>query len=129
MGEPTFFTDDTAIAARASEVPDANFANGMNAGGSNAPAVGVNIDGGLVDTEHFTLLDQDGDVRVPQASQSLGGVALGDGIDGKGTQPVITATNQTNAAKEADPDLDGVPVITGTANLQTLEAGWVNTII
>jgi len=138
MADPTFYKDDTAVTARALETPDASFVNGMNAGGACAPGLGINIDGGAVDTEHFTLLDQHGAVRVPQAGQQIGGLAFVDrtggdessgGVEGVGTQPILTATNQTQAAKDADPDLDGDPVITGDANLQTLEAGWVDTVI
>ena len=129
--DPTYFTDDTALATREAEVPDAAFDNGANAGGSNAPAIGVNIAGGAVvgESQQFTLLDQDAAVRVPQNSQAIGGLALGDGLAGKGDQPVLTATNQTQAAKDADSALDGVPVITGDANLQTLNAGWVDTAV
>ena len=139
--DPTFYKDDTAVTARALETPDASFTNGMNAGGACAPGLGIDIDGGAVsgDPTSFTLLDQDEDTRVPQVSQQLGGLAFVDrttgdgfssgGVEGKGTQPILTATNPTEAAKEADPDLDGEPVITGDANLQTLEAGWVDTAI
>ena len=130
MTDPTFFTDAAALAARPAEVPAANFDNGMNAGGSNAPGIGINIAGGAVDgrPSQFTLLDQDEDTRDPQPSQSIGGEALDDGVAGKGTDPVLTATNQTNADKLADPSLDGEPVITGDANLETLSAGWVDTV-
>ena len=141
MTDPTFYKDDTAVTARALEVTAASFTNGMNAGGTCAPGIGIDIDGGEVtgDPGEFTLLDVDGDVRVPQVSQQLGGLAFVDrsggeginsgGVEGKGTQPILTATNQTQAAKDADPDLQGEPVITGDANLQTLEAGWVDTVI
>ena len=139
MTDTTFFTDSVALAVRPAEVPEASFVNGMNAGGSCAPGVGINIAGGeIIGTpEQFTLLDQDGDIRVPQVSQSLGGEALNSeanyplsgGVEGKGVDPVLTGTTQTDAAKEGDPALDGVPVITGDANLQTLLAGWVDTAI
>ena len=131
MTDPTYFTDDTALATREAEVPNAAFDNGMNAGGACAAGLGINIAGGAVsgDPTNFTLLDQDAEVRVPQNSQSIGGLALGDGLEGKGDQPVLTATNQTQAAKDAAPELDGVPVITGDANLQTLNAGWVDTAV
>ena len=140
MTDPTFYKDATAVTARALENTVASFTNGMNAGGSNAAGVGINIAGGAVvgTAAQFTLLDQDEDVRVPQASQQLGGLAFVDrtgsdessgGEEGKGTQPILTATNQTQADKDADGDLRGEPVITGDANLQTLSAGWVDTAV
>jgi len=113
----------------------------MNAGAACAAGLGIDIAGGAVsgDPTSFTLLDQDEDIRVPQVSQQLGGLAYVDrsggdysssgGVEGKGTQPILTATNQTQADKIADPDLRGEPVITGDANLQTLGAGWVDTAV
>ena len=141
MTDPTFYRDATATTARALETPNASFTNGMNAGGPNAAGVGINIAAGAIvgESQQFTLVDQDEDVRVPQVSQSLGGLAFVDrtggdwsssgGEEGKGTQPILTATNPTQAAKDADPDLRGEPVITGDANLQTLGAGWVDTAV
>jgi hypothetical protein len=138
MTDPTFYKDATAVTARALEVPNADFLNGMNAGGACAPGLGINIDGGAVDPEHFSLLDQHEAIRVPQDGQQIGGLAFVDrtggddssgGVSGVGVQPILTATNQTQAAKDADSSLDGVPVITGDANLQTLSAGWVDTAI
>jgi hypothetical protein len=75
MGNPTYFRDDVAIAARAAEVINANFTNGMNNGGSNAPGIGINMTGiAVVGTpEQFTLLDQREVARVAQISQSIGG--------------------------------------------------------
>ncbi len=131
MGQPTIYQDSVAVAARASEVPLASFANGMNLGGSCAPGLGINMEEGeIVGTpEQFTLLDQDEAIRVPQVGQQLGGSALGDGVEGKGTLPILTGENPTQAAKDADPDLDGTLILDGTANLQTLAVGWVATII
>ena len=119
--DPTFYKDTVAVTARESEVPDASFTNGLNAGAACAPGVGIDIAGGAVsgDATSFTLLDQAGAVRVPQDSAQLGSIP----------RPILTATNQTQAAKDADSALDGEPVITGTANLQTLGAGWVDTAI
>ena len=141
MSEGTFFKDAISVTARALENTLASFVNGMNAGGACAPGLGINIGAGAIDgtPEQFTLLDQDEAIRVPQDGQQIGGLAYVDrssidwpssgGIDGKGVQPILTGTTQTAAAKEGDPALDGVPVITGDANLQTLSAGWVNTAI
>lgn len=141
MTDPTVYVDGTARTARALENTGAAFANGMNAAASCSPGIGINIAGGAVDgrPSQFTLEDQDEDVRVPQDSQQIGGLAYVDrdtvpwpssgGIPGKGVQPILTGTNQTNAAKEADPDVDGLLVVTGDANLQTLSAGWVDTAV
>jgi hypothetical protein len=118
MANPTFFVDATAVAARASEVPNASFVNGLNAGGSNAPAIGVNAAGGAVtgDEAQFTLLDQAEAARAPQDSQSIGGTALADGTSGVGTQPVKVGTNSATG--------DGVMTPTGDATLASLAAGW-----
>ena len=40
--QPTYFIDSTLVTARKIEVPAADFDDGMNKGGSNAPGVGVN---------------------------------------------------------------------------------------
>ena len=119
--DPTFFKDTVAVTARESEVPAASFTNGLNAGASNAAGVGIDIAGGAVsgDPTGCTLLDQDEAARVPQGSQQLG----------TAVRPILTATNQTQAAKDADSALDGEPVITGDAHLQTVGAGWVDTAV
>ena len=138
---PTFYKDATAVTARALEVTTADFVNGCNAGGPCAHGIGIAIGQPLAEgsEEQFTLLDQHEAIRVPQDSQQIGGLAYVDrstiawpssgGIAGVGVQPILTATNQTEAAKVADPDKRGLPVITGTANLQTLAAGWVDTAV
>ena len=38
----TYFVDTTLITERSAELPNADFAGGMNAGGSNAPGMGIN---------------------------------------------------------------------------------------
>jgi len=140
MGQPTIFQDTVSQALREAETPDASFSNGMNLGGSNAPGIGVNMGEGAIigSDEQFTLLDQDGAIRVPQVSQPLGGEAYADqaniypssgGVEGKGTLPILTGVNPDQTAKDADPSLDGTLTINGDANLQTLAAGWVPTII
>ena len=52
MGNPTYFVDDVAVAARKAEasqsIPDASWVTGMNAGGSNACGIGINQAGGAV---------------------------------------------------------------------------------
>jgi hypothetical protein len=152
------FRDTTAIAARALETPDAAFDNGMN-NGACMPGIGVafgqpNAEGS---PPQFTLLDQDGDARVPQVSQLIGGggdvprtgnqeftwdesqalftesgAASSGGVEGNGkaqAQFIIAAGNPTQAAKDADSDVDGTITVLGTANLQTLAVGWTNTPI
>jgi hypothetical protein len=120
MANPTFFVDATAVAARTSEVPNASFVNGANAGGSNAPAIGVNAGGGaVVGTDgQFTLLDQAEAARTPQDSQSIGGTALADGTSGVGTQPVKVGTNSATG--------DGEMTATGSATLVSLATGWTS---
>ncbi len=140
MGQPTIFQDTVSQALREAEVPDASFSNGMNLGGSCAPGIGVNMGEGAIvgSDEQFTLLDQDGAIRVPQVSQPLGGEAYTDqaniypssgGVEGKGILPILTGVNPDQTAKDADPSLDGTLTINGDANLQTLAVGWVPTIV
>ena len=136
MGNPTFFVDDTATTARKLEVVDADFDNGMNLGGSNAPAVGVNMgEGAVVGTpEQFTLLDQHGNARAGQISQSIGGYPYtdpanypsSDGTEGTAPDAVIQfGPNTTQPAKDADPELDGAITATGNSALTLLATGWV----
>jgi hypothetical protein len=76
---PTMFRNDTAIAARAAEVPEADFTNGVN-NASCSMGIGINAGGGAVvgTPEQFTLASQFGTVdvadRTPQISQSIGGL-------------------------------------------------------
>lgn len=106
---PTYYTNAAAVTARSSEVPDADFANGANAAGSNACGIGVNIGGGEVvgTPEQFTLLDQAEAARTPQTSQILG--------------------EDATALKAGAPsgNGDGSVPIASEATLATLEAGWV----
>jgi len=135
---PNTFRDTLAITARAAEYAGNPFLNGMN-NGTCAPGVGVSLGGGDV-TGEWDLLDQFGEVRVPQVSQVLGGLGISTmaerpssgGIEGNGsahTEFIVGATNPTKDAVEADPTLDGTMVQDGTANLQTLAAGWVKTAV
>jgi hypothetical protein len=109
---PTYYVDDTAVAARKAEtsqsIPDASWLKGMNAGASNACGVGVNQgEGAVVGTDaQFTLLDQAGAARTPQDSQIIGGA-------------VSALDVGTNAATG-----DGTPTRTGGATLVSLAAGW-----
>jgi hypothetical protein len=136
MGNPTYFVDDAAVTAREAEVVNASFDNGMNMGGSNACGIGINIDEGAVvgTPEQFTLLDQHGDARTAQISQSLGGYpyvassAYPSSGGQEGTSPdavVRTGSLPTQAAKDADSDLKGTIIAVGNATLASLAAGWV----
>ena len=137
MGEPTIFVDNTANAARALEVPNASFENGANNAGSCACGLGINMnEGAVVGTpEQYTLLDQFGNARDSQISQSIGGFPFVDrsSIDWpssggtEGTAPDSTiefGTLPTQAAKDADPSLDGTITVTNTASLVDLAIGW-----
>jgi hypothetical protein len=141
MGTVSTFRDTTAITAREAEVVAANFANGMN-NGLCSPGIGINIgEGAVVGTpEQFTLEDQFEAIRVPQVSQALGGLGYTDyddypssgGIEGNGSahaEFIVPVGMPTQAAKDADSSLDGTVTVLGTANLQTLAAGWVGTAV
>lgn len=109
MPNVTYLKDDAAVAIRAAEVPNADFDTGLNAGGSCAPAIGINAAGGAVagTPEQFTLLDQAEAARTPQDSQTIGGSVI----------PVRIATPTATG--------DGDVVDVGAAHLVTLSAGWV----
>jgi hypothetical protein len=111
MGNPTAFRDDSQ--ARTGEVPTASWVNGVNWGGSCAPGIGINYgEGAVVGTPaQFTLLDQTGAARDPQASAQIGFE------DGDSTR------QGTNAA-------NGDGTVTPVANvaLISLAAGWVDEI-
>jgi hypothetical protein len=137
MGTPSTFRDTTAIAAREPEVPVADFDNGMN-NCLCSPGIGINVgEGAVVGTPNqFTLEDQFEVARVPQVSQVLGGDGFNPaanypssgGIEGNGSahaEFIVAVGTPTKAAKDADPSLDGTVIVLGTANLQTLGAGWV----
>jgi len=139
MGEPTVFIDDAAVAARTPEVPAASFANGMNLGGSNAPGVGINMnEGAVVGTpEQFTLLDQRPAARNHAISQHIGGYPFNaaanypssGGVEGIAPEAAIRfGTTPTEAAKEADPALDGTLTPIGNYALTDLATGWVAAI-
>jgi len=119
MAQPATFIDDTARAVRIAEVSDASFLNGMN-NGSCQPGTGIS--NGPTDlagsAEQFTLLDQNGDARTPQFSQSLGGVALGDGESIVASQAIDLVDNSVTGDGTVTKDCAG-------ATLTTLAAGWV----
>ena len=132
--DPTFYVGKSQdLTNREIEVPGAIWNNGMAVGASNSPGIGINIGGGAVtgDPAQFTLLDQGGVARVPQVGQNIGGTAWvyravtdwpsSGGNAGKGTVEIETGLPSANG--------DGGLFVTGTANLQTLAAGWVKVAI
>ena len=80
---------------------------------SNAPGIGVDMEGGAISgqPQQFTLLDQAGNARVPQNSSGIG------------FAPAVLESGTT-----ANDGKGGV-LVTGEANLQTLVAGWVPTAV
>ena len=127
MGNPTIFRDDAATAARAAEVPNASFYNGVNNAGSCACGIGINADEGAVvgTPNQFTLLDQFGSARAGQISQSIGGYPYvpasaypsSGGQSGISPQSTIfVAANSVNG--------DGTVTNLGNATLDSLAAGW-----
>jgi len=120
MNQPTYYFDQPAAAVRIAEVPNAAFGNGVNAGGSNAPGIGIataqpDLTG---NPESWTLLDQYGDARTPQNSQPIGGSALGGGVSGKPAgRAVIVSDSDAQVG-------DGAPVDLGAATLADLATGW-----
>lgn len=120
MNQPTYYFDVPASVVRIPEVPAASFVNGMNAGGSNAPGIGIATDEPNLtgEPQGWTLLDQYGDARTPQNSQPIGGSALGDGISGKPAGRAIIVSDSDAQVG------DGVPVDLGSAQLPDLATGW-----
>lgn len=128
MTEATYFVDDLAVAARAAEVPDADFDTGMNIGGSNACGIGINIDQGAVvgEPQQFTLLDQFDNARAAQISQSIGGYPYADPADwpsSGGTEG--TAPEAVIRAGDPSANGDGAIVPVGNATLTDIAVGWV----
>ena len=154
MGRTTFYIEDASVTSREAETTAADFDNGVNLAGSNAPGVGINIDGGTTvgTPEQFTLLDQYGNARTTQTSQHIGGggfvprtgnqaftwdssqalyTASGAASSGgqAGTLPdgsIRAGNSPTNAAKAAaEPSIDGTIVAPQeNAALLDLATGW-----
>ena len=87
--------------------------------------------------QQFTLLDQgrpagSGNAQVPvardpQISQLIGGDGLGDGQEGTLPDPAIRhGTLPTQAAKDADPALDGTIIAVANTDLLVLATGWAD---
>lgn len=131
MAQATKFQDSTAVTARAAEVAGASFVNGCNQAASCAPGIGINVAGGAQsgNPNNWTLLDQFTVARNPQLSQVIGGKGLtaktdwpgSGGISGNGTghNEYIFCANPSSTG-------DGTVTVTGSARLQTLNAGWVS---
>ena len=113
---PQYYIDDTSRATRAGELPDADWAGGVNNAGSNACGIGIaDTQAGLAESlPNWTLLDQHGAARAPQDSQHIGGSGLGDGVEGVGTTPIRLGT----------PLNEGEMTPTGNATLTDLAVGW-----
>ena len=119
MGDPTAFLDITARSTRTVEVPGGSWNDGLNLGGSCAPGIGINANGGsIVGTpEQFTLLDQFGNARFPhQISSSIGTIGLNSGVAGPGTQPIEVWSVSATGDGSGFPD--------GKAALADLATGW-----
>ncbi len=141
---PTAFTDDAARTSREAEVVGANFVNGANLAGSCAVGIGINVSKAtpfpVVGTpEQFTLLDQDGDVRVGQRSQFIGGSPFNPAANypssggEEGDLPaaaIYVGETPTNAAKAiaqaGGTSIDGTLTKLGNASLPDLD-GWLPT--
>jgi hypothetical protein len=125
----TVFVDDSTVALRLVEVPDAVWNSGMF-GGNNAPGVGIGTDNPNLEESlpNWTLLDQFGNARVGQRGQNIGGsgytVAAEYPSSGgeEGTLPDSTIRTQNVN------DLDGTGTLSidpaPNAELETLEEGW-----
>lgn len=118
MNKPTAYLDVVAVAARALELPDADFTNGMTWGGSCAPGVGIATDNPNLEESlpSWTLLDQNEDARAPQVGQAIGGSAIDGGTTDPALLPVKVLANSVEG--------DGDAMIDGLATLTTLAAGW-----
>ena len=125
---PTVYLSETAGTARASEVSEDSFTNGCNLAGSNACGIGIGVEGGAVvnQPQQFTLIDQKGDARTPQASQHIGGV----GYTGTEAYPSSGGDEGFNgstpiAAVEPAADGKGGETVLGAAELASATEGWV----
>lgn len=130
MNNPTAFIDDAATALRVAEVPSANFVNGVNAGGSNSPGIGIATDNpGLAPSlPSWTLLDQHGNAREGQIGQNQGGLGYSDPGTSSGTE----GTLPDSTIRVADPLAFSTPIgngnpgaFLGNATLSDLAAGWI----
>ena len=131
MPNPTFFVDEPSITSRQVEVPDADWENGCNLVASNSIGIGIGVDDGAVQGTDalFTLLDQNGDPRTPQAGSQLGNTGFVDraGSDpwpGSGGEPGIEGLS----IQVGTPNNDGTITDPSDTHLVTLEQGWIGVI-
>ena len=114
--DATFYQN--AAQKRAGEVTTADWDNGMNRGGSNAPGVGIATDNPNLEQSlpSWTLEDQHEAARTPQDGQHLGegGGTLGN--EGVGTVPI-------NIADAEGDDFND------TASLADLAVGWARNTV
>jgi hypothetical protein len=78
---PTYARNETTVTARESDVPLADFDDGLNLGASNAPAVGVNTGNPNPKLSDWTVNTQFGVTRDPQLSMHIGGDGTTEGSD------------------------------------------------
>ena len=135
----SFFKDDTAVSAMETRVPDAVSNSGVEAGGSNAPGIGISTENPGLDESlpNWTLENQFGQPRNPQTSQHIGGSGITQTSDWPGSggaegiepeAPIRLATEDslpTYSEKLADGEVDGaVQGATPNASLSDLADGW-----
>lgn len=120
------FVDDTTLAARQAEVPDAEWNSGMLGGGGAGPGIGIGPQTDLDESlPNWTLLDQFGNARDAQIGQNIGGSGYSDAGTSsgeEGTLPEDTIRVQQNETT------DGSGALSFPApgcSLITLAAGWV----
>ncbi len=115
---PNFYRLATTVTARKLEVPNANFDNGVNVGGSNSPVIGVATDHPNLtgDPSGWTLLDQRGGNRIPQESQHIGGDGTAEGSEGFADGNAELFNNSDSG--------DGSGGVIGTQVLSDLATGW-----
>lgn len=128
---PTYFVDDSVVTTRALEVPDADFTNGMNNGGSCACGIGINMLQGAVvgEPQQFTLLDQRGLARAAQMSQFIGGEPYCDPANwpSSGGQSGFLPED---VIRYGTPSVEGDGKITSISNatLNDIAIGWVASV-
>jgi len=126
------FVDDAAVTAGEARVPAADFDNGVNAGASCAPGIGIATDqANLQNTlPNWTLLDQHGNARNAQIGQCIGGPgisAAGTSAGQEGTLPDAVIRLWTNPVNvNGAPNPVGAPVGDGDAILIDLAVGWTS---
>jgi hypothetical protein len=123
----SFTLNGTAVTARNAEYTGTPFTDppgdgtisdpylGGNRAGSCAAGVGIATANGQCKLSDWTVLDQHGEVRVPQDSQHIGGSGLGAGTE------YLTTETPINAILAAD--------VNDTFSLVTEGAGWIKNTV